>query len=76
MGGANARIEDTDAVVVRSSRCVNGAEDVRVPLLQRGVGMMVSLLSAVEAHAVKGNSRDEESEEDNDGSLPLGGGKR
>jgi hypothetical protein len=38
LGGANVRIEDTDAVVVESSQDVNGAEEVRVPLLQRGGG--------------------------------------
>ena len=34
--GANVRIEDTNAVVVESSQDVNGAEEVCVPLLQRG----------------------------------------
>ena len=38
--------------------------------------MVASLLSAAEAHAVKGNVGDEESEEDNDGSSSSGGGKR
>ena len=77
LGGANAQIEDTDAVVVRSSRYVNGAEEVRVPFLQRGGGGVVaSLLSAAEAHAAKGNVGDKESEEDNDWSSSSGGGKR
>ena len=72
----NARIEDTNAAVVRSSRYVNGAEEVRVPLKQRGGGMVALLLPAAEAHAVKGNVGDKESEEDNDGSSSSGGGKR
>ena len=72
----NARIEDTDAVVVRSSRYVNGAEEVRVPFLQRGGGMVASLLSVAEAHAAKGDVGDKESEENNDGSSSSGGGKR
>ena len=76
LGGANAQIEDTDAVVVRSSRYVNGAEEVCVPFLQCGGGVVASLLLAAEAHAAKGNVGDEESEEDNDGSSSSGGGKR
>ena len=44
--------------------------------VQRGGGMVASLLSVAEAHAVKGNVGDEESEEDNDGSSSSGGGKR
>jgi hypothetical protein len=38
--------------------------------------MVASLLSAAEAHAVKGIVGDKESEEDNDGSSSSGGGKR
>ena len=49
----NTRIEDTDAVIVGSSRYVNGAEEVRVPLLQCGGGMVALLSLAEEAHAAK-----------------------
>jgi hypothetical protein len=37
---------------------------------------VTALLTAVEAHAAKGNVGYEEAEEDNDGSLSSGGGKR
>ena len=55
---------------------VNGAEEVRVPFLQLGGGMVALLLSTAEAHAAKGNVGDEESEEDNDGSSSSADGKR
>ena len=75
-GGCERSNRGYHAVVVRSSRYVNSAEEVCVPFLQCGGGMVALLLSAAEAHAVKGNVGDEESEEDNGGSLSSGGGKR
>ena len=64
LGEANARIEDNDAVVVGSSRYVNGTGRKFVShYYSMGAGMVTSMLSAAEAHTAKGNVGDEEAEE-------------
>ena len=71
----NILIEDTDAVIIRSSRYVNGAEEVCVHYYSMGGGGGVVVIGSGSTHS-KGNVGYEEAEEDNDGSSSSGSGKR